>query len=163
MLTNFQKPVGGELVLYERNHFLALRRGSALARSSVLESLKIHVDNVIILINGPPQVMLFTIDLNGPAHRRILRRPRIPSVGMKDIIHLLLHLFTDPALPHQKIPLCFFSLLAIFPLARTTFINFCALTWRCEADPYGISRNSLQDIAIWGTVYDGKVHSAPID
>jgi hypothetical protein len=35
--------------------------------------LKIHVNDFTILVDGSRQVMLFTVDLNGPAHRR---RPR---------------------------------------------------------------------------------------
>ena len=36
--------------------------------------LEIHINHFAILIDGPPQLVLLAIDLNGPAHRRRLHQ-----------------------------------------------------------------------------------------
>jgi hypothetical protein len=46
----------------------------ALCRSPISFRLKEYVNNLTILVDRPPKIMLLAVDLNGPAHRRRLRR-----------------------------------------------------------------------------------------
>ncbi|MEH6570166.1 MAG: hypothetical protein V7709_13890 [Halioglobus sp.] len=44
--------------------------------NAISSGLKININHLTVLIDSQPEIMLFAVDLNGPAHRRTLHRGR---------------------------------------------------------------------------------------
>ena len=70
--------IASQLIGHDLSRFMTMASQKpleeALCSRTISTGLKIHIHHIAILIHCSPQIVPLAIDLNGPAHRRRLRR-----------------------------------------------------------------------------------------